>query len=201
MIKGKYKWIRKGNDTDLKSKTVQEIIDVILVSRGIITKADKKLFLSPSFDNMHDPMDLIDMDLAVARIEAAKTKGEKITIYGDYDVDGITSTSILYMFLGENGYNIDYYIPDRVSEGYGFNKEALEEIRESGTTLMISVDTGISANEEVAFANEIGLDIIITDHHECQPVLPEAVAIINPKRKESKYPFKALAGEIGRAHV
>ena len=194
MIKGKYKWMMEGSDEDSQYQTPQTIMDNILDKRGIFTKEAKQMFLSPSFDNMHDPMDLLDMEKAVTRIELAKVHGEKITIYGDYDVDGITSTSILYMFLGENGYNIDYYIPDRASEGYGFNQEALEMIRNNGTTLMISVDTGISAKEEVDFANKIGLDIIITDHHECQPVLPDAHAVINPKRQGSTYPFKELAG-------
>lgn len=195
MIIGKYKWIMRNNDQTLENnKTVEEIIDDILKERGIITDRDKKLFLSPSFEKMHDPMALPDMEKAVKRIEKAKIEKERITIYGDYDVDGITSTSILYMFLKENGYTIDYYIPDRVSEGYGFNVGALEAIRNTGTTLLISVDTGISANEEVAFAKGIGLDIIITDHHECQEVLPEAHAVINPKRLDANYPFKELAG-------
>ncbi len=195
MIIEKYKWIKRNNDKALGSdKTAKQIIDAILEDRGIITKEEKNIFLSPSLDKMHDPMDLPDMGKAIGRIEKAKKDGEKITIYGDYDVDGITSTSILYMFLKENGYNIDYYIPDRVSEGYGFNTAALEEIRNMGASLLISVDTGISANKEVIFAKNIGLDIIITDHHECMEVLPDAHAIVNPKRPDSNYPFKELAG-------
>lgn len=195
MIIGNYKWTMKNNHGLLEnSKTSQEIIDAILTERGIMTPEEKKLFLSPDLEKMHNPMELPDMAKAVARIEAAKASGEKITIYGDYDVDGITSTSILYLFLKENGYSIDYYIPDRVSEGYGFNIEALESIRNAGATLLISVDTGISANAEVEFAKEIGLDIIITDHHECPETLPDATAVINPKRLDSVYPFKELAG-------
>lgn len=195
MILGKYKWTMRANDRDLgNNKTVEDIIDDILKERGIITLEEKQRFLYPSFDKMHSPMDLPDMEKAVTRIEKAKLAKEKITIYGDYDVDGITSTSILYMFLKENGYRVDYYIPDRVREGYGFNIEALESIRDAGTTLLISVDTGISANKEVDFARKLGLDIIITDHHECQETLPDAHAIINPKRLDSNYPFKELAG-------
>jgi len=194
MIIGKYKWMVDQLAKDEMHQSPQGMMNHILEKRGILTTRDKQLFLTPSIKNMHDPMDLLDMEKAVERIEKAKTNNEKITIYGDYDVDGITSTSILYMFLKENGYDIDYYIPDRISEGYGFNKEALEAIRGRGTSLMISVDTGISATEEVNFANEIGLDIIITDHHECQAILPNAHAVINPKRPNSNYPFKELAG-------
>ena len=195
MIREKYKWIKKNNSENSgNNKSVDQIINDILEERGILSPEDKDMFLSPDLDKMHDPMKLPDMDKAVARLIRARGEKEKITIYGDYDVDGITSTSILYMFLVENGYQVDYYIPDRVSEGYGFNTDALAQIRESGTTLLISVDTGISANAEVDFATSIGLDIIITDHHECLPDLPKAHAIINPKRVDSNYPFKELAG-------
>lgn len=195
MIMGKCKWTMKNNHGSLDDhKTHEQIIDDILADRGIVTPEEKALFLSPDFKTMHDPGKLPDMDKAVARIQAAKVAGEQITIYGDYDVDGITSTSILTLFLKENGYIVDYYIPDRVSEGYGFNEGALESIRNAGTTLMISVDTGISAAKEVEFAKGIGLDIIITDHHECPETLPDAVAVINPKRPDCKYPFKELAG-------
>lgn len=194
MIVGKYQWKMENHDKKPQYKSEQAIIDIILEKRGFITEQEKQLFLTPSFDNMHDPMDLLDMEKSVKRIEQAKENNEKITIYGDYDVDGITSTAILYMFLKENGYNTDYYIPDRIDEGYGLNKEALESIKNNGTALLISVDTGISAIEEVDFANQIGLDIIITDHHECQDVLPDAIGVINPKRQDSKYPFKELAG-------
>ena len=195
MIIENYKWTNKQSNASLgKDKSVDEIINMILEERGIVTKKDKSLFLSPDFGKMHDPMGLPDMEKAVRRIQEAKKSNEKISIYGDYDVDGITSTSILYLFLKENGYTVDYYIPNRVDEGYGFNNEALKSIKDSGSSLLISVDTGISANEEVAYANQIGLDIIITDHHECQPILPEAVAIINPKRLDSTYPFQELAG-------
>lgn len=188
MIIGKYKWI-----TDNKQAS-NDMVEDLLEDRGIITAEDKKMFLSPDFEKMHDPMLLTDMKKAVKRIEKAQKSHEKITIYGDYDVDGITSTSILYLFLRENGCDVDYYIPNRVSEGYGFNNEALDKIHETGSSLIISVDTGISANDEVDFAKTLGMDIIITDHHECMEVLPDAHAIINPKRFDCKYPFKELAG-------
>lgn len=192
MIKGKYKWIVQERDSASNKKAICEIIDCILYNRGITTKEDKDFFFSASLEKMHNPMDLPDMKKAIERIEKAKT--EKITIYGDYDVDGITSTSILYMFLKENGYDVDYYVPDRLTEGYGFNIDAIQHIKSTGTRLIISVDTGIASIKEVEYAKEIGLDIIITDHHECQEVLPKACAVINPKRPDSIYPFGELAG-------
>ena len=194
MIIGQYKWVKNQENTDKIHQSPQTMVNYILEKRGILTKKDKQLFLAPSYKDMHNPMDLLDMGKAIDRIESAKINKEKITIYGDYDVDGITSTSILYIFLKENGYYIDYYIPDRISEGYGLNKEALRAIRNNGTSLIISVDTGISAKEEVDFAKKIGLDVIITDHHECQATLPKACAVINPKWPNSNYPFQELAG-------
>lgn len=194
MIKGKYKWLIKDKVIEKEKKTSQDIIDIILKNRGIITDNDRKIFLNSTFEDMHNPMLLPDMKKAIERIKEAKSNKEKIAIYGDYDVDGITSTSILYMFLKENGYDVDYYIPDRLSEGYGINIDALKQIKENNTSLIISVDTGIAAIEEVEYANTIGLDIIITDHHECQQSLPNACAVINPKRNDSEYPFKELAG-------
>lgn len=194
MIKGKYKWLIKDKVIEKEKKTSQDIIDIILKNRGIITDKDRKFFLDSTFEDMHNPMLLPDMQKAIKRIDEAKFNKEKIAIYGDYDVDGITSTSILYMFLKENGYDVDYYIPDRLSEGYGINIDALKQIKENNTSLIISVDTGIAAIEEVEYANTIGLDIIITDHHECQQSLPNACAVINPKRNDSEYPFKELAG-------
>ena len=134
------------------------------------------------------------MDKAVCRIKDALEKKEKITIYGDYDVDGITSIAILYKHLTSMGFEVDYYIPDRIQEGYGVNREALDKIKENGTGVVITVDTGITAVEETEYAKSIGMDIIITDHHECKETIPEAIAAIDPKRKDCKYPFKNLAG-------
>ncbi|MEG1148980.1 MAG: single-stranded-DNA-specific exonuclease RecJ, partial [Niameybacter sp.] len=136
---------------------------------------------------------LNDMDKAVQRIEQTKLANEHIVIYGDYDVDGVTSTSILYMFLSEQGYSVSYYIPNRTEEGYGLNVGAIEKISKYAS-LVITVDTGIAATGEVAFAKELGLDMIITDHHECQEILPDALCVINPKRHDTTYPFDSLAG-------
>lgn len=144
--------------------------------------------------NLHNPFLLNDMDLAVERIEKAIMKKEKITIFGDYDADGVTSTSILYMFLRENGADVDFYIPNRFSDGYGMNMDSVKKIAENGTNLIITVDNGIAAYNEVEYAKSLGMDVIVTDHHECPERIPKCCAVINPKRKDSTYPFSELAG-------
>ena len=169
------------------------IIERILHGRGISEPTDIYSFLHPTQEQMHSPYLLNDMAKAIDRIQEAKEKKEHIVIYGDYDVDGVTSTSILYMFLKEQGYDVSYYIPNRTEEGYGLNNGAIEKISHYGK-LVITVDTGIAAVDEVAYGRELGLDMIITDHHECQDTLPEAYCIINPKRPDTTYPFDALAG-------
>lgn len=187
MLPSLYKWeINKKHDEN-------NIIRSILEKRGIVTEEEAYAYLNPDKRNLHSPYLLNDMEKAVTRIFEAFQKQEDIVIYGDYDVDGITSTAILYMFLKSQGYKVSYYIPDRLSEGYGLNEGALKEISR-WSKLVITVDTGIAAINEVAYAKEIGLDIIITDHHECQEILPDAYCIINPKRSDSMYPFKYLAG-------
>ena len=151
-------------------------------------------FLNPDYSRLYNPFLLKDMDKAVNRILSALENKEKIIIYGDYDVDGITSTSILFLFLKENGAIVDYYIPNRMEEGYGLNLEAINKIKDKGTDLIITVDTGITAVNEVALAKELGMDVIITDHHECQAEVPQAYAVIDPKQEDCSYPFKLLAG-------
>ncbi len=197
MIKPKYDWKYSGVDSDFKydnSIHESELIQRILYNRGIIGKENIDKFMNPKKEHIHDPFLLNDMNTAVNRIIIAIDKSEKITIYGDYDVDGITSTSTLYKYLKKIGANVSYYIPNRMDEGYGINKNALEIIKKDGTSLMITVDTGIAAVSEIEYANELGLDVIITDHHECQEVIPDAYAVINPKRPDSTYPFSMLAG-------
>ena len=198
MIKPKKLWIHKP---DFKGKIhvadnlpVSQLIAKILMNRGIKNPHDMISFLNPDYSGLHDSFLLKDMEMAVKRILNAIETNQRITIYGDYDVDGITSTSILFLFLKENNGNVDYYIPDRIEEGYGLNIEALKKIRNTGTDLVITVDTGIAAANEVEFAKKIGLDIIITDHHECQEKIPEAYAVIDPKQRKCNYPFKSLAG-------
>ncbi len=173
---------------------VPYVIAKLLAIRGVDTEIAMQRYFNVSRSGFHDPFLMKDMDVAVRRILQARDKGQKIFIYGDYDVDGVTSTSVLYMFLDEIGCQVDYYIPDRHEEGYGINSEAITTLKDMGADLMISVDTGITAVAQVDHANAIGLDVIITDHHECQELIPRALAVINPKRPDDNYPFDMLAG-------
>ncbi len=195
----KKKWLLKEFDKARvleisKTFKVTPLTAIILYNRGITEDDAIKRFLSKDINVMYDPYLMRDMDKAVERITAAKEKGEKITIYGDYDVDGITAIAILYKHLKEMGVEVDYYVPDRMQEGYGVNQAALDKIKADGSSLIITVDTGITAVEECEYAKSIGLDVIVTDHHECKEVIPDAYAAIDPKRKDCKYPFKSLAG-------
>lgn len=167
---------------------------VILMNRGIKTEKAVRSYMRKSLEDIHNPFMLDEMEEACDRILLALSKKEKIVIYGDYDVDGITSTAMVYKFLKSQGADISYYIPDRFSEGYGVNILALNKIARGGAGLMITVDCGITAVGEVEFAKTQGLDVIITDHHTCHEELPRAVAVINPKRADSSYPFSGLAG-------
>jgi single-stranded-DNA-specific exonuclease len=166
----------------------------LLISRGIKSIREVEAFLNPMLENMHDPFLLKEMDVAADRILKALELKEKIIIYGDYDVDGITGTSVLYDFLAGRGAVIDYYIPDRLCEGYGLSIESLEKIAGGKPGLIITVDCGITAVEEVEYINRQGIDIVITDHHECGEILPDACAVVNPHRHDCEYPFKELAG-------
>ncbi len=177
-----------------KKFQISPLTSIILYNRGIRDDNQISEFLNSDFANLHDPYLLKDMDKAVERINIAKENNEKVTIYGDYDVDGITSIAILYKHLTEMGFEVDYYVPDRIQEGYGVNRDALDKISQSGTKVLITVDTGITAVEETEYAKSIGMDIIITDHHECKEKIPNAYAAIDPKRKDCQYPFKNLAG-------
>lgn len=172
---------------------VSDIMAKLLVSRNIQFE-DVDNFLNGSLEDLKDPYGIKDMDKLVERIDKAISNNEKICIYGDYDVDGITSITIMYKFLTKLGADVMYYLPDRLIEGYGINNNALDEIKSKGVSLVITVDCGITAISEVEHAKEIGLDICITDHHECTMELPNALAIVNPKRKDDTYEFKLLAG-------
>lgn len=192
-------WKVKSQDISLVNNLsfslgCSEIVSKLLINRGLTDIKSASAFLSNSADCLHDPFLLNDMDKATDRIVSAIKKNEKIVVYGDYDVDGITSVSSLYLYLKNFTDNVSYYIPDRFSQGYGVNDIALDKINNSGCDLMITVDTGISAVSEVEYANSLGIDVIITDHHECQDNLPIAFAVINPKRHDSTYPFAKLAG-------
>ena len=191
-------WNLKKYDESLvekiKSKyNVSEIMAKLLISRNIeFEEIDG--FLNGNIEDFKDPYGIKDMEKIVERIDKAISNKEKICIYGDYDVDGITSITIMYKFLTKLGADVMYYLPDRLIEGYGINNNALDEIKKKGVSLVITVDCGITAVEEVEHSKQIGLDICITDHHECTPVLPDALAIVNPKRKDDEYGFKFLAG-------
>lgn len=184
-------------------KSIEEIIEkfkvnrllaTILVNRGIIEEEKIRKFLEPTRDDFYDPFLMPDMEVATNRIIQAIHNNEKIMIYGDYDVDGITSISVLQKFLEERGMKVENHIPNRLEEGYGLNKQAIKEIYDKGYKLMITVDCGISAVEEVEYANSLGMTVIITDHHEPLEQLPNALAVIDAKRKDNTYPFNQLAG-------
>ncbi len=177
-----------------KKHNISNLLAKILINRGIVEEERINKFLHPSLDDLNDPFLFDDMDKAIDRIIKAVSSGERITIYGDYDVDGITSTTILYKFLEEIDAKVDYYLPNRIQEGYGLNNEAIDVICEKGTNLLITVDCGISGYDEVEYAKSKGLDVIVTDHHECPEKIPNCIAVIDAKRNDSKYPFSSLAG-------
>ena len=180
---------------ELKQKyNINQLLATILVNRGIIEQEKLKIFLNPTRKDFHNPFLMPDMEKAVDRIMKAIEKNEKIIIYGDYDADGITSITVLKSFFKDLGIDVEYYIPNRLSEGYGLNKTAVEEIANNGYNLMITVDCGITAIEEVELAKVKNIDTIITDHHEVADELPKAVAVIDAKRKDSIYPCRDLAG-------
>ena len=195
----KKKWILKEFDKARvveisKNFNISPLTAIILYNRGSREDGQIKDFLARDLSGMHDPFLMKDMDKAVERILLAKKNNEKITIYGDYDVDGITSIAILYKYLKNMGLEVGFYVPDRMVEGYGVNKDALDKIKADGTAVIITVDTGITAIEEADYAKSIGIDFIITDHHECKESIPDVYAAIDPKRKDCEYPFKSLAG-------
>ncbi|MCI8383938.1 MAG: single-stranded-DNA-specific exonuclease RecJ [Clostridia bacterium] len=173
---------------------MNQLLATILVNRKLTEKEDIRLFLEPTRKDFHDPFLMTDMEKAVERIIKAIEEQEKVTIYGDYDVDGITSITVLKSFLQDRQLEVETYIPNRLEEGYGLNQKAIEKIAHQGCQLMITVDCGISAIEEIKYANLLGIETIVTDHHEPGSELPEAIAVIDNKRKDSKYPFRELAG-------
>lgn len=193
------KWeICKNNKEQIeklvKESNLSSLLASILINRNITTLQEVELFLNPTRNDFHDPFLMPDMDKAVERILKAIKNQEKVIIYGDYDVDGITSITVLKKFLAERGLNVGEYTPNRLDEGYGLNKKAIKTIQEQGYTLMITVDCGISGNEEIAYSMELGMEIIVTDHHEPGEEIPNCIAVVDAKRKDNKYPFNQLAG-------
>lgn len=174
---------------------ISNLIAKILVNRNVVEDEEVRKFLNPTRNDFYNPFLMPDMEKAVKRIIRAIELKEKVMIYGDYDVDGITSITVLKQFLSERGLETGYYIPNRLEEGYGLNNEAVQDIINQKYTLVITVDCGISGISEVETFNKAGIDVIITDHHEQLEGLPEAYAVIDLKRKDSSnYPFRELAG-------
>ncbi|MBW2558454.1 MAG: single-stranded-DNA-specific exonuclease RecJ [Deltaproteobacteria bacterium] len=173
---------------------ISPVVAQILVNRGITTIDDAKEFLFPSLKQLHNPLLMKDMERGVDRMVEAISGKEKIVVYGDYDADGITSTVILVKFLREVHDDVAYYIPERIEEGYGLSKAAIDKFRKDGTKLIITVDCGISNHEEITYAASSGIDVIVTDHHEVPDILPACSAVINPHRGDCSFPFKSLAG-------
>lgn len=173
---------------------ISPILCKLLLERGIKTAAAAKRFFRPQLNELHDPFLMKDMDVAVERLNKAMGRKERILVYGDYDVDGTTAVALVYKFLQQFYSNIDYYIPDRYNEGYGVSEKGIDYAYETGVKLIIVLDCGIKAIEEIAYAKEKGIDFIICDHHVPDEALPDAVAILNPKRADSTYPYEHLSG-------
>lgn len=172
---------------------LNKLLATILVNRKI-EENQIEIYLNPNRKNFHDPFLMPDMEIAVNRILKAMKNKEKIIIYGDYDVDGITSITVLKSFLKDRGIDVDQYIPNRLEEGYGLNNPAVKKIAEQDYDLMITVDCGISGIEEIKYANSLGIETIVTDHHEVGEDLPDAIAVVDAKRKDNIYPCRDLAG-------
>lgn len=193
------KWEFYNSDEKLVNEicekyNLNKVIGKIIVNRHVVNDEDVRIFITPTRDDFHNPFLFKGMDIAVDRIIKAINNKEKILIYGDYDVDGITSTTVLKKYLMDRGISVDTYIPNRLHEGYGLNKNAINTIKDRNIDLIITVDCGISAIEEVDYAVSLGMDVIVTDHHEVGEKLPNALAVIDAKRKDNTYPFRALAG-------
>ncbi|MFT8882337.1 MAG: single-stranded-DNA-specific exonuclease RecJ [Lentilactobacillus hilgardii] len=203
MIDSKFKWQIKQNTDPQQVQALSEALKIdpliasILLQRGVSTEEAAQDFLTPSSKDFHDPYLMHDMKKGIARIQHAVENEEQITVYGDYDADGITSTTIMYEVLNDLGANVDYYIPNRFSDGYGPNVDAFEKIINNGTTLIITVDNGVAGNEAIDVANSLHCDVLVTDHHSLPEVLPNAYAIIHPRVKNQEgraYPFGDLSG-------
>ncbi|MEI6817280.1 MAG: single-stranded-DNA-specific exonuclease RecJ [Bacteroidota bacterium] len=194
------RWVVKDSgDVDTvenlaKELNINPILSNLLVQRGITNFDGAKKFFRPELSQLHDPFLMRDMEKAVSRIEEAIISNEKILVYGDYDVDGATSVALVYSFLKRFYGNVDFYLPCRYAEGYGISIKSIDYAHENGFTLVIALDCGIKANDKIDYANERGIDFIICDHHRPGDVLPNAVAVLDPKRLDAVYPFDELSG-------
>ncbi len=189
-----YTYDYKNLEVLMNELNISEIMARVLINRGINTKEEAEEFLGSTLNSLHTPFDMLGMNKAILRVEQALKDKEKICIYGDYDVDGITSVALLCNFFKKYDLDVIYYIPNRLEEGYGLNIEAIKKLIQKEINLIITVDCGIRSVEEVKYANDAGVDTIITDHHKCGEYLPDAYAIINPNQSNCAYPFKHLAG-------
>jgi len=193
-------WVLHPRHDPERSRALARTLDAplaaahALVNRGVESAESARRFLEPAIEDLHDPSALLDLDRAVQRIRAAIADRERILVHGDYDVDGITSTYLLYSALRDLGAAVEFRIPHRTRDGYGLTREAIDDARRRGCTLIVTVDCGITAAEPVALARTLGIDVVITDHHEPPERLPDAIAIVNPHRQGCGYPFKYLAG-------
>ena len=187
--------LQKKQAMELSEKlNISPILTAQLVKHGISTESAAKRFFRPQLSDLINPFLMKDMDLAVDRLNDAIGHKERILVYGDYDVDGCTAVTLVYKFLQQFYSNIDYYIPDRYDEGYGVSKKGIDFAKEQGVSLIIILDCGIKAHEGIAYAKSIGIDFIVCDHHVPDETLPDAYAILNPKRTDDTYPFKHLCG-------
>ena len=173
---------------------IDKVLAGLLVQRGVETFEQARSFFRPSLDNLHDPFLMKDMDVAVERLRGAVASGEKILVYGDYDVDGTTAVALVYSFLKRFTSSVDFYIPDRYDEGYGLSFKGIDWAADNGFTLLITLDCGIKAIDKVGYAATKGVDVIICDHHLPESELPAAVAVLDPKREDCSYPFDDLSG-------
>lgn len=195
-----FRWVFAQQDEDTRAPALRQKLGVpakiaeLLAIRGIETYDDAKLFFRPTIDRIHDPFLMKDMDQAADRLALAIRDGERVLVYGDYDVDGTTATSCLYIFLKKFGVDVDYYIPHRFKEGYGINPEGIKYAEDTGSHLIVSVDCGITAIKEALVAKEKGIDLIICDHHNVGDEIPDALAVLDPKRPDCNYPFDGLSG-------
>jgi single-stranded-DNA-specific exonuclease len=191
-------WVVKGFDKEaaaaLCRNDMNPLVSVFLASRGITDVNEAGEFMGSDISAIHDPFILIDMEKAVDRVSAAIAGGESIAVFGDFDVDGMTASALMAGYLRSRGAPCEIYIPARSEEGYGVNCPALDALRERGVTLVVTVDCGVTAIQEAEYARSVGIDLVVTDHHECKDGIPDAVAVVDPKRPDCPYPNKALSG-------
>lgn len=196
-----YRWILNPDPSPETTKNLSSVLNNLpsalaraLVARGVETFEKARFFFRPSLDHLHDPFLMEDMDAAVTRIVAAREAGEHVMVYGDYDVDGTTATALMSTFLMEQGIDTSYWIPDRIEDGYGLSNTGIDVAKDRGASLIVALDCGVTAVEEAAYAKSKNIDLIICDHHKPSDALPDAVAVLDPKKDSCGYPFKELSG-------